>query len=65
MSARYWLIEIEHNIEEITSRSEKVHMQFGPASPNTGPVFLEILLIDQKAMKIDFSKNGSFEDYTM
>ena len=65
MSARYWLIEIEHNIEEITSRSEKVLMQFGPVSPNTGPVFLEIPLIDQKAMKIDFSKNGSFEGYTM
>ena len=65
MSALYWLIEIEHNIDEITSRSEKVFMQFGRAEPNPGPVFLEILLIDQKAMKIDFSKKGSFEGYMM
>jgi hypothetical protein len=59
------MIEIEHNIDEITSRSEKVHMQFSPASPNVGLAFLEILLIDQKAMKIDFSKKGSSGGYTM
>ena len=63
MSALYWLIEVEHHIDEITLRSEKAHMQFGPASPNVGPVSPEILLIDQKAMKTDFSKKGSFEDY--
>ena len=40
-------------------------MQFGLAGPNPGPVFLEILLIEQKAMKIDFSKKDSFEGYTM
>ena len=40
-------------------------MQFGPASPNTGPVFLEVPLLDQKAMKTDFSKNSSFEGYAM
>jgi hypothetical protein len=65
MCALHWSTEIEHNTDEITSRSEKVHMKFGPGSPNTGSVFFEILLIDQKAMKIDFSKNSFFEGYTM